>query len=393
MIKAIVKRVVGRTLWRAARAGRETLRVYPWYVLGAGWAPAPRRLDYEITFACNARCRMCPLYGEHRDAVHQDASRSRSEELDTEEARHLLEDCRQLGIKHVTFTGGEPFLRNDLPELVRTATALGLETGAISNGSVLSPERASEIVASGLHLLHISLDGPEDLHNHIRRVPGMFERIDRSIRLLRAAQEAHNRDNPRITVGCTLSALNQSRVDEIVAVAAQWRTPLSFLPIFFSTPDQDEATRRMIGAADIKPEDWQLPKHICQVDVDTLADALARARQQGRNLAVEVEFGVETRDDIRNRYYDPSFADNNKCLYPWHTTRVNPEGDVYPCSLLVPMGNVRDRPLAEIWNGEAYRAFRRHLRSVGLFPKCAKCCALSKHDLLCRWLPRPRLAF
>jgi radical SAM protein with 4Fe4S-binding SPASM domain len=388
MLKAVAKRLVGARLWRAARLGRETLRCYRKYLFGDGAADPPRRLAYEVTYSCNARCLMCPLYGEHRDGQRRADETPEARELTTEEARHLLEECRDLGVRHVTFTGGEPFLRRDLAELVTAAVALGIETGVITNGSLLNAPRASEIVAAGLHQLNISVDGPAEVHDGIRRVPGMFARIDRNIGFLRAAQKELKRTNPQVTIGCTVSALNQDRLDEIVEAAARWQTPLGLLPIFYSTPAQDDATRRLVRMAEGKPEDWHLPSRVREVDVEALAASLARTRRAARQRGVELELGIETRDDIRRRYYRPWHADNNKCLYPWHTVRLSPDGEVYPCSIMVPMGNVRSRSLAAIWNGETYKAFRRRLRGVGLFPKCAKCCALNKHDLICRWLPR-----
>jgi radical SAM protein with 4Fe4S-binding SPASM domain len=312
--------------------------------------------------------------------------------LTTDEALDLIDQAGRLGVKHITLTGGEPFLRKDLCELVANARKLGITVGIITNGSILDKNTARRLVGDGLNQLHISVDGPEELHNDIRRVPGMFERVERNVGILRAAQQALNRPNPTITVGCTVSALNQGRLDEIVDVGVRWKTPLSFMPIFYSTREQDNATDEMIhGSADVKPEDWHLPPSIREVDVETLRAAVARARQRARELNAEVELELGTREDIRNWYYDPTYANNNKCFYPWHTTRINPYGEVYPCSIKVSMGNLREQPLRDIWNGEAYARFRLQLRRVGLFPNCAKCCALNRHDLICRLIPRPRL--
>lgn len=391
IVKDLVKQIAGQRLWRIARMGRDTLRYYPWYLAGNRHTPPLRQLDYEVTFKCNARCRMCPLYGEHRDGKRTDLELRKRQELSIDEVRGVLEEARRLGVEHVTFTGGEPFLRKDLSDMVVIAKGLGLEVGIISNGSMLNKQRADSIVKAGLDQLHISIDGPNELHNHIRRIPEMFSRIDKNIGFLRAAQKGLGRSNPAITIGCTISALNQERLDEIVATAALWKTPLSFLPIFYSTPGQDKATQRLIGTAtEVKPEDWHLPAFMREVDVEMLAATLARVIEQGRKLGVEIELGLKTADDIRRRYYRHNHTDNNKCLYPWHTTRMNPYGDIYPCSIAVPMGNIRNESLSAIWSGEPYRIFRRQLRRLGLFPKCAKCCVLNKDDLICRWLPRPR---
>lgn len=71
MLKEVVKRILGRRLATVFSAGIRTLADYPQY-LHAGIAGPLRSLDIEVTFRCNARCRMCPLYGKHSGASPRD---------------------------------------------------------------------------------------------------------------------------------------------------------------------------------------------------------------------------------------------------------------------------------------------------------------------------------
>ena len=385
MVKGIIKRILGRRLILVVGAGIQTLRYYPQYLRG-GLAGPLRNFTIEVTFRCNARCRMCPLYGEHTDDQSFISVASGRKELTTEAIRSVLLQCAQMGNERVLFTGGEPLLRPDLPELVAFGSNLGMRIGIISNGFLLTETVARDLTAAGLDWLHISLDGPAEVHNSIRRVPNMFARMDRNVSMLRAEQARQKQTTPLLSAGCTVSTLNQDCLHELVPIAARWKASLSVAPIFFVLDPQDQ---RSAPAAGPKPEDWLLPDHIRDIDPDLLASELTLVRRL--SLESRVPLNLDMSDNprmLRRRYYSPSYSEDNKCLYPWYATTMNPYGDIYPCSLQSIMGNVLEEPLNNIWNSERYMAFRRMLRKQGLFAQCARCCALSQHDWVARLLPR-----
>src|SRR5215475_7369171 len=165
MVKDVVKRILGRRLIVVVSAGIQTLRYYPQYLRG-GKAGSLRNLTIEVTFRCNARCRMCPLYGEHTDDQSFTSVANGRKELTTEAIRSVLQQCAQMGGERVLFTGGEPLLRPDLPELVAFGSKLGMKVGIISNGYLLTENLARDLTAAGLDWLHISLDGPAEVHNN-----------------------------------------------------------------------------------------------------------------------------------------------------------------------------------------------------------------------------------
>lgn len=385
MIKSRIKRVLGDRRTAMIRSGLSTLRRYPRYAFGGGIANPPARVDLEITYACNARCRMCPLYGEHTDGVRKRHSRER--ELSTDEIKSILDQCAHLEVKDLTITGGEPFMRRDLCEILGYAKAAGISTAVITNFSVMTPEQASGVVEAGLDSLNLSLDGPEDLHNSIRRVPGMFARIEKNIQLLNSEKAKRHSIKPRISAGCTVSSLNEDCMCQVVEIAARWGIDISFNPIFYSTPAQEAATSRLVSSEEVKPEDWHLPDRIRQVNARQLAHQMDLAQARAKTLGVNMSSRLGNLTEIIRRFGDPHYRDNNKCMYPWYAMRIDPSGSVYPCSVSIPLGNVRSEHLADIWNGEPYVRFRRLLRKQRLFPKCSKCCILDKNDLVCRILP------
>jgi MoaA/NifB/PqqE/SkfB family radical SAM enzyme len=330
---------------------------------------------------------MCSLYGEHRDTESLDVRPIRRNELSTIEIQSVLEQCARMGTQSMQFTGGEPFLRQDLSDLIGSAKRLGMTVGVISNGSLLTCAKARDIVEAGLDWLFVSIDGPEDVHDSIRRVPGIFARIESNLAALSAYRERTQRNTPMVTIGCTVSALNQSRLHELVPIAARWQVPLIFRPMFFASDDHPRPAPE--ASSQVKPENWMLVDRLRHVDVDRLAAELALVQRLGREYGTTVSVQMESSPGaLRKMFSSDSYFANSKCFYPWHTTRMNPYGDIYNCSLQIKMGNVREQSMGSIWNSPEYIAFRQSLRKQGVFSGCARCCALNPDDVIGRLLPR-----
>ena len=127
---------------------------------------APYRMDLALTYRCNNDCRHC----------YNDPAR-KSVELSTAEWKQVLDKVWQLGIPHVVFTGGEPTLRDDLPELVSHAEKLSMVTGINTNGRRLKDENyVKTLVNSGLDHVQITLESHDRaIHDEIVDHPGAWE--------------------------------------------------------------------------------------------------------------------------------------------------------------------------------------------------------------------------
>ncbi len=135
------------------------------------------RLDIKIGFACNNLCRFC-VQGDKRHRVQAPTREKIFAELESGRAQ----------AEGVVFTGGEPTMRRDLPELVAHARALGYTTVQIqSNGRTFASRRYCEqLIAAGATEFSPALHGhvPE-LHEYLTRAPGSFAQTTRGIRNLK----------------------------------------------------------------------------------------------------------------------------------------------------------------------------------------------------------------
>jgi len=122
---------------------------------------APYRMDLALTYRCNNDCAHC-----------YNARERNFGEMSTDQWKEAIHKIHSLGIPHVVFTGGEPTLREDLPELIRFAAELGLVTGVNSNARRLrDPNYAKLLADSGLDHIQITVESSD---------PGIHDRMVRA---------------------------------------------------------------------------------------------------------------------------------------------------------------------------------------------------------------------
>ncbi|MCK4998843.1 MAG: radical SAM protein [Anaerohalosphaera sp.] len=133
---------------------------------------------WNYTSKCNLKCVHC-----YNDSGMDKASN----ESTTEEAKAILDDLAEFGVPSVLFSGGEPFVRKDLFELIRYAGGKGLRTVISTNGTMITPEAAKTIKDAGVSYVGISLDGIGEVNDKFRGVKGAFDSTVKGIRNCMAA--------------------------------------------------------------------------------------------------------------------------------------------------------------------------------------------------------------
>ena len=155
---------------------------------------APYRMDLAITYRCNNNCSHC--YNE-RPRDYQ--------EISTDQWKTIIDKIWELGIPHIVFTGGEPTLRKDLPDLISHAEQNGQITGLNTNGRRLSDvSYVNQLVSAGLDHIQITLESHDPLvHDDMVAKPGAWEETVTGIRNVL--------DTPLYTMTNTTMLNNNSR--------------------------------------------------------------------------------------------------------------------------------------------------------------------------------------
>ncbi len=299
---------------------------------------APYRMDLALTYRCNNDCTHC--YN----------ARSRNyPELSTSKWLQILDKLWSIGIPHVVFTGGEPTLRNDLPDLIAHAEQKGQITGINTNGRRLSDRSyVDELVKAGLDHVQVTLESHDpNIHNEMVNAHGAWKQTVAGIRNVL--------ETPLyVMTNTTMLSTNRSTLAETLEFLAEIGVPTVGLNALIYSgrgktvnsglPEADLhdllSLARQITAAHSQRLIWYTPTQYCHFD------------------PMQLELGVKG------------------CTAALYNMCVEPNGDVIPCqSYYQSLGNLFTSKWSSIWNHELSVKLRER-REIP--EKCNQCALLSE---------------
>ncbi|HZE22303.1 MAG TPA: 12,18-didecarboxysiroheme deacetylase [Desulfobaccales bacterium] len=164
---------------------------------------------WNVTRQCNLKCLHCYARATPGPAA---------DELGHVEALALLKDLKDFGVPVVLFSGGEPLMRPDLPELVEWTVAHGMRSVISTNGTLIDLERARQLRDLGLSYVGISLDGTAATHDHFRGQSGAFAAAMAGVRHCQAR-------GLKVGLRFTVSRLNYREVPAIFDLVEEYDIP------------------------------------------------------------------------------------------------------------------------------------------------------------------------
>ena len=163
---------------------------------------------------CNCRCVMCDIW-----------KTTAAREISPDELQRHVASIEGMGVEWAVFSGGEPLMHSDLFRLCRILRERGIRVTVLSTGLLL--ERHADAIVRNVDDVIVSLDGPPEIHDRIRRVPGAFEKLSRGVKTIRSLRE----DGP-IGGRWGVQRLNHAQLRATVAAAhAIDLTGISFLAV------------------------------------------------------------------------------------------------------------------------------------------------------------------
>jgi 12,18-didecarboxysiroheme deacetylase len=154
---------------------------------------------WNMTRQCNLKCRHC---------YAQAKTQKTSGEMTTAEGKALIDDLSSFGAPVILFSGGEPLMRPDLPELAQYAVEKGLRAVISTNGTLINRETAKTLKEIGLSYVGISLDGLEQINDSFRGQAGAFDQALAGIRHCREA-------GIKVGLRFTINRLNADQISPI----------------------------------------------------------------------------------------------------------------------------------------------------------------------------------
>ncbi len=303
---------------------------------------------------CNCRCVMCDIWKDTGGG-----------EFAAGELEAQLDSISRLQVKWVVLTGGEPLMHPRLFQLCGLLRGRNVRITLLSTGLLLA--RHADAVVQNIDDVIVSLDGPAETHDTIRRVPGAFAFLAGGVRALRSR-------NPNFPIGarCTVQKLNYACLRATVAAARE----LGLDSVSFLAADAQ-------STAFNRPEGWS-PERQSEV-VLTAAEILCLERE-AESLIRQGECGkfvLETPEKLRRivRHFRCHLGAAEPvapaCNAPWVSAVVEADGAVRPCFFHPPIGRLRPgASLGDVLNGPEAVAFRERL-DVAKDPICRRCvCSL-----------------
>lgn len=172
-------------------------------------------MRYYVTYRCNSRCSYCNVW--------QDKRYQTDRELTKEEAKDLIRQCYEAGVRYIDFTGGEPGLYENLADLIRYAKSLGIKTEVTTNGLSALPGRLEEI-AGCADKFNLSLDTLNaETYQLVRGVNGLDQAMEtlKRIRLIRC---------PKVMM--VISENNIGELERMISFAQQIKAEIYLNPEF-----------------------------------------------------------------------------------------------------------------------------------------------------------------
>jgi len=299
---------------------------------------APYRMDLALTYRCNNECAHC----------YNEASRC-GNELSTAEWKQILDRLWELGIPHIVFTGGEPTLRSDLPELIAHAESNGQITGINTNGRRLLDQRFVEsLVDAGLDHVQITLESHDAaIHDRLVGAKGAWRQTVAGLRRVLDTQLY-------VMTNTTLLQENSPHLEQTLDFLAELGVPtIGLNALIYSGRGREVGTGLreselppLLDLARRKTEArgqrliWYTPTQYCNFD------------------PMQLDLGVKG------------------CTAALYNMCIEPDGAVLPCqSFYRPVGNMLRDGWPAIWNHDLCLTLRERRY---IEPRCQDCALLSE---------------
>ena len=331
-----------------------------------GRAKIPFRYFLELTYRCNLACPYCYVGNERN-----------KQELTLEEWKNVISQIPFYSI--VTLVGGEPLIRKDFIEILEAVSKKVLsKTHVVSNGILINDEIIKAFIKYRLLLLSVSLDGYGQNHDQNRGKEGIFDKIISNLENLKSQKPQQMVDIKTIVLENNLDDL-----PKLYKMCTDMN--FDFLSISFLRNNNWKQNSHLQES--FIPEFNQNYPIKLYFDMEHFKEVYREIECLSKKSKVKLRFSPKfeyQKDPIRsietffNTHQNTPLSEIYKpCTYPYNNMMINPEGYIYPC-LSQKIGNIKDKPLKELFNSPQYCCFRKNLKaSGGTFGACQMCCELS----------------
>ncbi|MEO5961130.1 MAG: radical SAM protein [Opitutaceae bacterium] len=272
---------------------------------------APVYVQYYITARCNLTCKQCNIIYANSDV----------RECTLDEIQRMADNFRRLGVAMVLLTGGEPFIRQDLPEIIRAFASRGIHVRMQTNG-LATEERIHAAIEAGGRDISISLDSlwpgnQEDING------GFARSWHDALRAMAAFTRHLPKEESFASFGCVLQRDNLGDIEDVIRFGTEVSWFTSLVPIHVTTFDKPMNFRTFDQTKRWKPE--ELPY------VDALIERVRAMRDEGCLLYDSDQYLDDIKRFAARQPTTWRQKNHGVCDSPNLYFAVLPNGDFAPC--------------------------------------------------------------
>jgi MoaA/NifB/PqqE/SkfB family radical SAM enzyme len=284
-------------------------------------------------------------------------------QLTEKDIQGLLSAFKKFGTQQVVMSGGEALLNPKFFKFCEILQKQNIKISVLSTGLTL--KRNAEQLLLWVDDIIVSLDGNEEIHDHIRNIPHAFQKLKEGVQCIKNIEHRF-----KITARTVIHRLNFHHWPSIIDAAKEiGLSQISFLPADVSS----HAFNREVLWSDQRQHQILLDEN----ELPELKNIIENIIEKYKN-DFDSCFIAESPTKLRKIYdYYAAFYNLNpfpykKCNAPWVSTVIEADGTVRPCFFHEAYGNIRDNPLEKILNSKESIRFRKDL-DMDSNSICLKC--------------------
>ena len=318
----------------------------------------PYSAQIELTLRCNGKCPFC--------SIHSLPDSILGEDMSTEQIKHLIDQIADLGVISLSFTGGEPTLRKDLPELLyHTGIVHDFMNGIATNGYLL-PKLFKEHKLKGLDYILVSLDYPNaNLHDKMRGIK-VFHKVLESIKLA-------NKNDIKPIISTVVMKDNLQYLKDMCELAENLECSIELYPCEDIIRDFPNKSYQIEEIHDLIP------------DISIWANLMRTLRTIYNNILTD-PISIEVVEKGGFGGYPSYHQKILRCHVAEAYLFISHDGIInYPCKIHPKTSfNAMKYPVAKIYNSQEVREIMRKCDGFQFCNGCRLGCAIAS-SMLTRW--------
>ncbi len=360
------------------------LQSHHYWTLPGGYALPPHTINMCVNNSCNLRCKYCDFGQRHDETFYHQynvVDNTKNIELPIDLCKSIIDQAKWFRpIIRASFR--EPLMYKNILPLIEYTKENGLPFWLLTNGLNLS-RFAKELVEFEVDSIRISLDGPEKVHNEIRRGKDSYRRMINGVKML-IEERRKKCSNMQIGFYFTLNDKNYNMILETVEQLDKEGVLdeifINFQWLLYTTKkmakEHNETHAEICGGYIQESTIHTVNLENMNIrDISEQAEIIKKRYPAENGYRIHFRPSFEYEDLIKYRNTEDFPVEDPRCKVLWYNMNINPEGDMksFHHCLLPAVGNVKEQSIMDIWNGTDFRKQRTLLQEHGAYHGCSRC--------------------